>query len=420
MSFGHGSFDRLGYAAENLVRRSEGSLNSVNNSASWVRDKFTNFYNNCYFENTSFRIDQVLKIVQIASPDTTNDNTMHANQNLGKTYRWAVRYRYKDTSVTTQPDDPYDSMTFVLKQTGEFTGYSRAACNSWKKYMFLSAGKDSAGSAVTIQSPFFVDLASGGGSAAVYSWESHGTGGCIGAPALNQGNTSTGTGAWEIHNKSDHAVGGVSKPWRLTTYNCLNGAVTSTNYYTSKSSARSAASNHVSGEYETYKPKDCVLSSWSSWSAYSDCISSKKTRTRTRTVTTPAENGGMCSAPLTDTQEQSCTVDADVACLVSDWSDWTEWAACANNKETRTRTREITRQQANAGQACPALIETEERDCTTGGGSGGGFIIDETTPVDPLSGGTAPGGSAPPTTGLPTWAIPAGIGAVALVIIASL
>ena len=412
MSFGHGSFDRLGYAAENLVRRSEGSINSVTNSASWVRDKFTNFYNNCQWDDGSYRIDKVLKIVQIASPDTTSDTDSHVGLNIGKTYRWAVRYRYKKTSDNSIG---YDNLTFVLRQRGLHTNVSKAACASYKQYMFLFAGKDSAGSAETKQSPFFVDLASGGGSAAVYSWESHGTGGCIGAPALNQGNTSTGSGAWEIHNKSDHAVGGVSKPWRLTTYNCLNGAVTSTNYYTSKSSARSAASNHVGDEYETYKPKDCVLSSWSSWSSYTACANGRKTRTRTRTVTTPAENGGMCSAPLIDSQFQSCTVDADVACLVSDWSDWTEWAACANNKETRTRTREITRQQANAGQACPALIETEERDCTTGGGSGGGFIIDETTPVDPLS-----GGGTPPTTGLPTWAIPAGIGAVALVIITSL
>ena len=101
MSFGHGSFDRLGYAAENLVRRSEGSINSVTNSASWVRDKFTNFYNNCYFENTSFRIDQVLKIVQIASPDTTNDNTMHAGQNLGKTDTKTPASRLSQTTHTT-------------------------------------------------------------------------------------------------------------------------------------------------------------------------------------------------------------------------------------------------------------------------------------------------------------------------------
>jgi hypothetical protein len=411
MSFGHGPFDRLGHAAETLVRRSEGSINSVGNYGSWVKSKFTSFYNNCYFENTTYRIDQVLKIVQIASPDTTNDNTMHAGQNLGKTYRWAVRYRYKNTSDNSTA---YDNMTFVLKQTGEFTGYSRAACNSYKKYMFLSAGAASAGSATTLQTPFFTSLASGGGSAAVYSWESHATGGCIGAPALGS-NTSSGSGAWAIHNKPDYTVNGTSKPWRLTTYNCQNGSIASTTYHTSKSSAQSAASNHVGDEYETYKPKDCNLSSWSSWSSYTACANGKKTRTRTRTVTTPAENGGRCDWPLTDTQEKSCTVDADVACLVSDWSDWTEWAACANNKETRTRTREITRQQANAGQACPALTETEERDCTTGGGSGGGGIIDETIPVDPLS-----GGSAPPTTGLPTWAIPAGIGAVALVIIASL
>ena len=297
-----------------------------------------------------------------------------------------------------------------MKEKGEFTNYSKDACNSYKKYMFLNSGKASAGSATTLQNPYFTSLASGGGSAAVYSWESHGTGGCIGAPALNQGNTSTGSGAWEIHNKPDYTVGGVSKPWRLTTYNCVTGAVKSTTYYETKSDAQSESSNHVGDQYDEYKPKDCELSNWTSWSSYSDCVSGKQTRTRTRTVTTPAENGGRCDWSLTDTQEKSCTVGGDVACLVSDWSEWTEWAACANNKETRTRTREITTQQANAGQACPALIETEERDCTTGGG--GGPMI---TPVDPLSGG----GSAT-ESGLPGWAIPVGLGAVALVIVASL
>jgi len=410
MSFGHGSFDRLGYAAENLVRKSEGSINSVGNYGSWVKSKFTNFYNNCYFENTTYRIDQVLKIVQIASPDTTNDNTMHAGQNLGKTYRWAVRYRYKNTSDNTTA---YDNITFIMKERGEFTGYSRAACNSYKKYMFLSAGKASAGSATTLQNPFFTSLASGGGSAAVYSWESHATGGCIGAPALNQGNTSTGSGAWAIHNKPDYTVGGVSKPWRLTTYNCQTGAVKSTTYYATKSAAQSEASNHVGDQYEEYKPKDCDLSSWSSWSGWTDCVGGKQTRTKTRTVETPAQNGGRCDWPLSDSQERSCTVEGVVACLVSDWSEWSEWAACVDGKETRTRTREVTRQPANDGEACPDLLETEERDCTTGGGGGG--IIDGTTPVNPLS-----GGGTTQATGLPTWAIPVGLGAVALVIVASL
>lgn len=396
MTFGHGSFDRLGYAAETLVFNAAG-INAVTNTGSWVKSQFIKFYNDCYFDGTPYEIDEVLKIVQIASPDTTSDSDTHAGQTLGKTYRWAVRYRYRNKNDNTTG---YDNMTFVLKQSGQFT-YSKD-CGSLKRFMFLFEGKASAGSATTLQTPFFTSLASGGGSAAVYSWESHGTGGCIGAPALGS-NTSSGSGAWEIHNKPDYTVNGTSKPWRLTTYNCQTGAVISTTYYASKSSAESAASNHVGDEYETYKPEDCDLSSWSSWSSYSTCLDGKQTRTRTRTVTTPAQNGGRCDWDLTDTQERSCTVNNAVACIVSEWSDWSEWAACVDGKEIRTRTREITRQPAGGGQECPALTETEERDCTT------------TTDTIQIA-----GGSTPATPTMPTWAVPAGIGAVALVAILAL
>ncbi len=401
MTFGHGSFDRLGYAAETLVFNATGT-NYVNNSGTWVKSQFTSFYDNCYWSGTPYEMDEVLKIVQIASPDTTSDSDTHAGQTLGKTYRWAVRYRYRNKNDNTTG---YDNITFVLKQSGEFTNYSKAACATYKKFMFLVEGKASAGSAETKQSPFFVSLADQGGSSqVVYSWESHGTGGCIGAPAI--GTTSQGSGAWEIHNKPDYTVGGVSKPWRLTTYNCQTGAVVATTYHATKSAAQSEASNHVGDEYDTYKPVDCEISSWSSWGDYTTCVDNKQTRTRTRTVTTPARNGGRCNWDLSETQERSCTVTDAVACTVSEWSDWSEWAACVDGKETRTRTREITRQPAGGGQECPALTETEERDCT-----GDPTIIT----TDPLAGGTTP-----TTPALPTWAVPAGIGAIVLVALVSM
>jgi len=402
MTFGHGSFDRLGYAAETLVFNATGT-NTVSNTGNWVKSQFISFYNDCYFDGTPYEIDQVLKIVQIASPDTTSDSDNHAGQTLGKTYRWAVRYRYRNKNDNSTG---YDNMTFVLKQSGQFN-YSKD-CGSLKRYMFLFEGRASAGSATTLQTPFFVSLADQGGSSqVVYSWQSHGTGGCIGAPAI--GTTSTGSGAWEIHKKQDHTVGGVSKPWRLTTYNCQTGAVVSQTYYTSKSAAETAGRAHVDSQYATYAPVNCEVSSWSSWSSFSTCVGGKQSRTRTRTVEVPASRGGNACPKLEETDERSCTVTNAVACTVSEWSDWSEWAACVDGKETRTRTREITRQPEAGGQECPALTETEERDCTV---DGGGTTIVTT---DPLAGGTTP-----TTPAMPTWAVPAGIGAIVLVALVSM
>ena len=81
-----------------------------------------------------------------------------------------------------------------------------------------------------------------------------------------------------IHNKPDYTVGGVSKPWRLTTYNCQTGAVVATTYHSTKSAAQSEASNHVGDEYDTYKPVDCEISSWSSWGDYTTCVDNKQTQ----------------------------------------------------------------------------------------------------------------------------------------------
>lgn len=51
-----------------------------------------------------------------------------------------------------------------------------------------------------------------------------------------------------------------------------------------------------------------------------------------------------------------------VNCAVSAWSGWTggAWGACSNGSQSRTETRSrtITTQPANGGQACPVLTET--------------------------------------------------------------
>lgn len=62
-------------------------------------------------------------------------------------------------------------------------------------------------------------------------------------------------------------------------------------------------------------PVDCAVSAWSAWTdpAWGQCVdgSQSRTLTRSRTVTTPASNGGAACPSLTDsvTVTQSCAVD---------------------------------------------------------------------------------------------------------------
>ena len=103
-------------------------------------------------------------------------------------------------------------------------------------------------------------------------------------------------------------------------------------------------------------PVDCVVSAWSPWGACSlPCGGG--TQIRTRTIITPASNGGMPCPVLEETQPcntQPCPVD----CVVSGWS---EWSACsvACGGGTRTRTRTIITPASNGGAVCPTLEETE-------------------------------------------------------------
>lgn len=89
---------------------------------------------------------------------------------------------------------------------------------------------------------------------------------------------------------------------------------------------------------------NCVPSAWSEWSA----CSNDGVQRRTRTIVTPAQNGGASCEPLAETQP--CKVN----CATSDWG---AWGACVNGVRRRTRT--VTRQPRNGGDACGPLEEAQ-------------------------------------------------------------
>ena len=105
-------------------------------------------------------------------------------------------------------------------------------------------------------------------------------------------------------------------------------------------------------------PVDCVVSDWSEWSTCTKACGGG-IQTRTRTVITPAMYGGRPCPTLSDTMvcnAQPCPVD----CVVSAWSAWSPWSSdCGYGFRTRSRT--VVTQPANGGKACPQLEEKEER-----------------------------------------------------------
>jgi hypothetical protein len=93
-------------------------------------------------------------------------------------------------------------------------------------------------------------------------------------------------------------------------------------------------------------PVDCVVSEWSEWS---ECI--EGTQTRTRTVITAAQNGGVECPELEETRECCLPIN----CVVSEWSEWSE---CDGTSQTRTRT--VITAASCGGIECPSLEETRE------------------------------------------------------------
>jgi hypothetical protein len=57
-----------------------------------------------------------------------------------------------------------------------------------------------------------------------------------------------------------------------------------------------------------------------------------------------------------------CPVEPQpVGCVVSPWGEWSSWGPVSLTEESRTRTRTVLTPAANGGAACPVLTETETR-----------------------------------------------------------
>jgi hypothetical protein len=112
--------------------------------------------------------------------------------------------------------------------------------------------------------------------------------------------------------------------------------------------------------------------------------------------------------------------DQPIDCEMFAWGSWSDWSDCADGQQIRTRTRAVKTPAANGGTACPTdLEETESRACT-----GDDADTDTDTDTDGTITSQTGNGTVVTTTTttptMPTWAIPAGITAVALVAIIAL
>ncbi len=113
-------------------------------------------------------------------------------------------------------------------------------------------------------------------------------------------------------------------------------------------------------------PSGCIMSEWSNWSTCSATCGGG-TQTQTRTVVHPAiGNGTACPTDLSRNQvcnTQACPVD----CVVSAWSsNGTCSAACGGGIQHQTRT--VVTPASNGGTACPILsrdISCNTQSCVT-------------------------------------------------------
>lgn len=114
---------------------------------------------------------------------------------------------------------------------------------------------------------------------------------------------------------------------------------------------------------------DCTLSDWSTWSA---CLNPNAqgvgTKTKTKTVTNPGGPGGL-ACPTPDSSDMLAQESCQ-NCVYSAWnpSDWTA-TACELSTGLKTQTRTITTPAANGGDACTEPL-TRTQPCAVACGLG--------------------------------------------------
>jgi hypothetical protein len=97
-------------------------------------------------------------------------------------------------------------------------------------------------------------------------------------------------------------------------------------------------------------PVDCAVSDWGQYGVCSaTACGTTGTKTRTRTVTRQMANGGAACPSLTDSSP--CSADpCPIDCAVSDWGQYGACSATAcGTTGTKTRSRTVTAQAANGG-----------------------------------------------------------------------
>ena len=108
--------------------------------------------------------------------------------------------------------------------------------------------------------------------------------------------------------------------------------------------------------------QNCVVGTWSELSGCYKDENGKYVQMRTRSIVTPAQNGGTCNDPLTQTNP--CN---PVDCQMTDWSAFSQCYLNPDDKWYRLRTREITTSSRYGGQECGPMTDEQlcpAQDCT--------------------------------------------------------
>ena len=109
------------------------------------------------------------------------------------------------------------------------------------------------------------------------------------------------------------------------------------------------------------QPIDCEFGEWGEWGSCTPDSNSYKGggQTRTRPITTQPQNGGQACPttttgyPLGPTEWRACYVPQD--CEWGAWSAWTEWTECFGGKKSRRRNRHATVFAEHGGTPCIKL-----------------------------------------------------------------